>query len=596
MLARNSPGEGGHDGENQHDPGEHRKRVERSLGMTEDEVAARERRKSRFEARGRWKEEQQDTKEPSDNTLEPPANQTTLVTDTNVPIIPQPLPDIAADAQEGKPWESLVIGSNLGENLSHIEWKDREIEQQRFIVRYHEEHSPHQVKHNKRILDRLIQERSELEDNEENNMPQDQREKQERIQGRLDTLRWALGDGVCEDEKINIRAAIHGYETGQIPYSHNFTLIYAGQVVDTCRTYHEFCVNRSERLDIYFAEHGPGWLWQEPPLAGSGVDGLAMRGVCLERDHGDAYSIGNYTVHLEFTLQRDKVFKSKSKKATPAKGGAKKRKLGHTDITDTTDTTDNSDVSCQLRTLLDSGATFPIILESDVERLNIDLKKYSAQGTMRLNVIGGTARFKFYEMFVSVRSNKGASLVGKGDKAVWPGEHPELGGFWPVLVQKDRRRGRSAKYTQRLSGMVPFDVCYLSSAPTMRKLWLGEDRRDVLGTRRLPAHLRYNSEGVYDFDYPEEFEKLRQVTRTPDRVIFVHNFPSKPDTVLTDIDVAGTRGRSEMAIGEYQPEGSERAVLPKRVIRIEPRKGKVRFVTKPDPRPWHKQYLRRARR
>lgn len=76
------------------------------------------------------------------------------------------------EARERKPWETLVIGCDLGENLSYIEEKNREIEQQQYILRYHEKHSPDQVPHNKRILKRLMKQRAEMEDNEENNMPE----------------------------------------------------------------------------------------------------------------------------------------------------------------------------------------------------------------------------------------------------------------------------------------------------------------------------------------------------------------------------------------------------------------------------------------
>ncbi|KAI2638539.1 hypothetical protein GGS21DRAFT_549024 [Xylaria nigripes] len=562
-----------HDGQR-----EPRRRVDRSLGMSEEEHAGRERRRARFLARGRQDEDQHGIKEPSNDT---PTVQTNIATDADVMEISQDPPDVVASGQERKPWETLVVGS-VGENLSNIERKNREIEQWRFIVQYHEEHSPHQLEHKRRILDRLIRERSEMEDNEENNMPEDQREKGERIASRLDTLRRTIDKSVCEDEKINIRAAIEGYESGRIPYSLNFTLIYAGHVVDTCQSYQEFCQDRSERLDRYFAEYGPGWLWHEPPLAGSGIQALAMKGTCLHRNPLDVYRIGNYKANIEFTIQMDKVSRGFSETSS-AEAGNKKRKRRKKK--------EDADVSCQLETLLDSGATFPIILESDLAMLNVDLSRYSAQGTMKLNIVGGVAELKFYEMYVSVCSDEGTSLVGQGNKAVWPSEPRTLGGFCPVLAQMDPGKKGSNKYLQRLSGMIPFDACYISSAPTMRKLWLGEDRRDVLGTSRLPAHLRFDTDKSFALKYPKEFEALRQDARTPDRVIFVHNFPSKPGSMLTDIDVAGARGRSEMAIGHYLPPRSSRPALPTRVVRIEPRKGGVKNVPKINSRPWEGHYI-----
>jgi hypothetical protein len=139
--------------------------------MSTDERAARERRRAHFAAQGKNEgESHKKAKEPSNDALALAVGQTEITTGT-VASESSPLPPTSAASKGRKPWESLVIGS-LGENLSHIEQKDRQIEQQRYIVRYHEEHSPRQVEHNRRILDHLVQEREALADNEENNMPE----------------------------------------------------------------------------------------------------------------------------------------------------------------------------------------------------------------------------------------------------------------------------------------------------------------------------------------------------------------------------------------------------------------------------------------
>lgn len=65
---------------------------------------------------------------------------------------------------------------------------------------------------------------------------------------------------------VNIKAAIDAYESGQVGYTKNYTLIWAGQVVDTAETYGEFSVDRAERLDRYAEKYGPHWLWWESPL------------------------------------------------------------------------------------------------------------------------------------------------------------------------------------------------------------------------------------------------------------------------------------------------------------------------------------------
>ncbi|KAI0976813.1 hypothetical protein F4678DRAFT_468923 [Xylaria arbuscula] len=529
--------------------------VVRSLGMSDDEWGARERRRARFLSR--------DTKESDDNKPEVVQGEREIITGTRNPESSQQLPAGLAESQERKPWESLVIG-NLGENLSHIERKDREIEQQRFIVQFHQENSPLEVDHNLRILNQLIQERDGMEDNEENNMPQDQREKNERISRRLELLRWVLDNS----------ESIQGYESGQILYSHEFTLLYAGHIVD-----------KSERLDRYFARHGPGWLWQEPPLAGPGNDVLGMKGTCLNRESlMDKYHIGVYQAILEFRAHRRRVSRGRSHRHSRTEGDQN------------TNQKQDVDASCRLGTLLDSGATFPIILESDLARLNINISKYPAQGVMDVSVVGGKSKLKFYEMDVSIRGEDGSSLVAQGDEAVWPKERRDLGGFCPVLAQEDPP-GNNPNFINRLSGMIPFDACYMSSGPSMGRMWLGEDRRDVLGINRLPAHLRFDTDKSFVFEYPDEFELLRQAARTPDRILFMHEFPGNPDLILIDSDTSG-RGRSEIAIGKYNSVdgGTEKQprqqVEPYRIIKVEPRLGGITTVPKESRRLWRKDFTR----
>ncbi|KAI1421525.1 hypothetical protein F5Y12DRAFT_718383 [Xylaria sp. FL1777] len=565
------------DSEGQNASGRHRGGAIRSFGMPESEWRARERRRARFLSKNK--------KRPSDEAPEVVGGQTEVTAEAGESESLQ-LPVGVPESRPRKPWESLVIGS-VGENLSRIEQKNREIEQQKFIVQFHEEHSPHQVEHNRRILNQLIQERAEMADNKENNMPQDQREKSERISRRLELLRWVLESSRCEDERINVRAAIHGYESGYIPYSHEFTLIYAGHVVDKCPNYQSFRIDRYERLDRYFARHGPGWLWQEPPLAGHGSDVLGMKGICLNREFDiDKYHVGTYQVTLKLEVLRDKVSKGKSQTA-PNKIKFKNKMNREQD----------ADASCRLGTLLDSGATFPIILESDLARLNMNVSEYPAQGVMDVNIVGGKSKLRFYEMHVSICSEDGTSLVGQGNEAVWPTEPRSLGGFCPVLAQRDP--AGSVSFVQRLSGMMPFDACYMSSAPGMARIWLGEDRRDVLGTSRLPAHFRFDTDKTFIFQYPEEFESLRQAARTPDRVIFLHEFPDKPNLLFTDSDTK-VHGKSEFAIGEYQTENNGPGEKPtqsaaaRRVIYVEPRRGGIKTVPRGNRRLWKKDFAKHA--
>lgn len=91
-----------------------------------------------------------------------------------------------------------------------------------------------------------------------------------------------------EPMKDNITAALKGYNTGIIGFSVNYTLIYAGRVMDTtCTSYSEFTVDRQQRLDSYSAEYGPGYLWWEPPLAKGRERVLAKKSTVLNLDRED---------------------------------------------------------------------------------------------------------------------------------------------------------------------------------------------------------------------------------------------------------------------------------------------------------------------
>lgn len=146
-------------------------RVIRRLGMSEQERRDRLERKRRF--RYRRVSEDEDKKDEKAKEGPKDVGPSTSQEETVEQGIREYEPTLTEteNAQEQKPWETVVIGS-LGENLSRIERKNREIAQQRYIVKHHEENSPHQVPHNQKVLEELIQERSEMMDNEENNMPE----------------------------------------------------------------------------------------------------------------------------------------------------------------------------------------------------------------------------------------------------------------------------------------------------------------------------------------------------------------------------------------------------------------------------------------
>ncbi|KAI4870188.1 hypothetical protein F4820DRAFT_404262 [Hypoxylon rubiginosum] len=112
----------------------------------------------------------------------------------------------------------------------------------------------------------------------------------------------------------------------------------------------------------------------------------------------------------------------------------------------------------------------------------------------------------------------------------------------------------------------------MSSAPTMRRIWIGEDRRDVLGSSRMPPHMRYDSGKMLNVLIPDAtLETIRSETRTPDRVIFEHrlNAPSK-ELSLTDTDLLGERGKSQLLIVETESQGER---VPRKNVILEPRRG-----------------------
>ncbi|KAH9892049.1 hypothetical protein F4778DRAFT_321221 [Xylariomycetidae sp. FL2044] len=547
-----SPGGVGLDGEHSVERG---RVIRESPGFSDDEREERERLHRRYKRRhgsGDEPEKKQELRPPhpgsntaSTSNEEAREQSSTHLSQPNLNTAPISREDERDEEEEPmprepKPWETIVIG-DLGENLSYIETKDREIERQRYIVRYHQENSPEQVHHNQRILEELIREREGMEDNEENNMPEDQREEKTRIGERLNALHWGLDTCQFEGEEVNIRAAIEGYHSGQIPYSDRYTLLYAGHIVDVCPTYRSFCVDREERLDRYFEQYGQGWLWHEPPLAGPEAVTLAKKAFCSTR-MPDKYEAGHHSVYQTYTVDTRKVMRSDGYPG-PQPQWAPARQ------TDDMDEARRSQVTCNFQVILDTGATFPMLRTSDVKQLNIDLKWYASQGIMPLTTVGDHVNFRFYEMFVGMCTETGETLVAAGGDAVFPGEPRVLGSYVPVTVDHTDSSAKG-NYRARLSGMVALESCYLTSAPTRRRLWLGEDRRDVLGTSRLPAHLRYDTFKTFPTGCPPDLEELREKMGTPDSVTFIHGMGN--GRLLSDTDLADVRGRSQLFLAEKQ--------------------------------------------
>ena len=96
---------------------------------------------------------------------------------------------------------------------------------------------------------------------------------------------------------MNIKAAIDAYESGDVGHPKNYTLIWAGQVVDTAATYGEFSVVRKERLDRYMEKYGPHWLWWESVLDVHHKGQLSAKGCQVASGRSAPGGLGHFWIY-----------------------------------------------------------------------------------------------------------------------------------------------------------------------------------------------------------------------------------------------------------------------------------------------------------
>ncbi|CEI65289.1 hypothetical protein FVEN_g6283 [Fusarium venenatum] len=517
-------------------------------------------------------------------------------------------------------WEPpLVIGASLGTNLSRLENAERSVLQWEAIIANTRRKQPlADLSGLEDQRDKARQEFEQMEESEENLVPFDELEstKRYRIRKRIDLLTASLERHECPASDTNIRAAIKAYQTGQIKCWDRWTLIYAGQLADFCPSYESFTLDREERLDRYHSQYGEGWLWYEPPLAPKGNHQteqlMAATWAQSSDDSGllTGYKPYNWEIsmgfkrvkgfHGRFTQRLGKPGRSKNGKVLLYQ--TKLREIGSNERGPCFVEDDNDDTAPRVcfKMLLDSGATHPSLHDTDLKYIGIDRRTYPAQTHISISTAeSSTAVARVYEMRVDVCRYNGESLVG--DDPIFPNERRELGGIAPVMVlvksTPDESEPLSEWYEEalengedvseeamakrykgsqesRLSGMLPFQVCYFAGAPGQPHFWFGEDRRDVLGADRMPGQQRWERhlkpKGV---QRPKEVSHLDRPTVAFDhqmdglKLLDTDSAADSRASVLI-IDDAGGKRRVLMKIGE-DPEETVLRKNPKRKIRTD---------------------------
>lgn len=353
-----------------------------------------------------------------------------------------------------------------------------------------------------------------------------------------------------------MEAAIEAYQTCLIGYSKNFTIYYAGRIVDTCPSYQSSAVDRTERLNRYFDKYGDGWLWYEPPLAGPDSKAYAKKGFALDQDswtldprrglHGQGF--GLFPINMRFVVDENKV----RRRATATR-------VSHRTLATSKDG-DHQNFplrSAIIKCLLDCGATFPMLGKSDFVNLGIKRfgRNYAPQTVYAIETASSVEHCPLYDLEVEVGAALNENQVHNPENQTRPSSfdrqvkwHPSsrpldtlpdrgiLGGLCPVVVID--KGEKELGWHDRLSGIFPFKVCYISSVPTAGKVWLGENRRDVLGARRFPPYKRHVTDAVWDIEKPKDLANYIGTVaglNTPQEVIFAHRVCRTDDpTMLED--------------------------------------------------------------
>ena len=145
--------------------------------------------------------------------------------------------------------------------------------------------------------------------------------------------------------------------------------------------------------------------------------------------------------------------------------------------------------------LLDSGASYPSLYMEDFRDLGINETFYAAQSLAEFQTANGRTQQRIYEINVELVTEKHGPIVDTVN-FVNPKFPDTIGGLCPVTLIGDGDPERPAlknglEANERLSGVMPFLCAYASHTPGNNFIVFGEDRRDVLGSYKMPALRRY---------------------------------------------------------------------------------------------------------
>lgn len=167
------------------------------------------------------------------------------------------------------------------------------------------------------------------------------------------------------------------------------------------------------------------------------------------------------------------------------------------DIKTLTDVGDATFCQCEgpkvtIQSLLDSGASYPSLYQSDFQALGILKSNYGAQSLVKIGTANGLVDRRVYEVHVEIAGNPGTLIIDPNNP-VNPAYPRYVGGLSPVIFDEaepipDENGGI---VNGRLSGIMPFLAPYLSITPSRNTVLLGEDRNDVLGAHKMPPTRRW---------------------------------------------------------------------------------------------------------